>query len=150
MHVGRLPLLLTAALLCSLAQAEEPQPTAPTAEIAPALEDAPAAPAPANDALVAQLDQLKRQLEDSERQRSELNNRLEAASGERENAQLARLRQENQRLKLQLKEAQASQAPRLLSEQQTWFAVGGGVALLSLFTGLIARGGRRQRRQWIN
>ena len=71
MHVGRLPLLLTAALLCSLAQAEEPQPTAPTAEIAPALEDAPAAPAPANDALVAQLDQLKRQLEDSERQRSE-------------------------------------------------------------------------------
>ncbi|MBD2837560.1 hypothetical protein ID144_10955 [Pseudomonas sp. JM0905a] len=150
MHVGRLPLLFTAALLCSLAQAEEPQPTAPAAEIAPALANASAAPVPGNDALVAQLDQLKRQLEDSERQRSELNTQLEAASGERENAQLARLRQENQRLKLQLKEAQASQAPRLLSEQQTWFAVGGGVALLSLFTGLIARGGRRQRRQWIN
>jgi hypothetical protein len=150
MHVGQLPLLLTAALLCSLAQAEEPQPTAPEATIAPVLANAPAAPMPMNDALVAQLDQLKRQLEDSERQRSELNTQLEAASGERENAQLARLRQENQRLKMQLKEALASQAPRLLSEQQTWFAVGGGVALLSLFTGLIARGGRRQRRQWIN
>ncbi|MCY1219390.1 hypothetical protein D9M68_378690 [compost metagenome] len=150
MHVGQLPPLLTAALLCSLAQAEETQPTAPAAVIAPAPAVAPAALAPVNDALVAQFDQLKRQLADSERQRNELNARLEAASSERENAQLTRLRQENQRLKLQLKEALAAQPPRLLSEQQAWFAVGGGVALLSLITGLIARGGRRQRRQWIN
>jgi hypothetical protein len=145
MPAGQLPLLLTAALLCSLAQAEEPLQSAPLAESTPTV-----APSAAPPELVAQLDQLQRQLADSERQRDELNARLEAASGERENAQLTRLRQENQRLKLQLKAAQASQPPRLLSEQQTWFAVGGGVALLSLVTGLAARGGRRQRRQWIN
>lgn len=144
MHVGQLPLLLTAALLCSLARAEEPQPAAPQAQGAAVSAEAPAV---ANDALVALL---QRQLAESERQRSELSTQLEATSGERENAQLTRLRQENQRLKLQLKEARATQAPRLLSEQQTWFAVGGGVALLSLFIGLVARGGRRQRRQWIN
>ncbi|NWL78664.1 hypothetical protein DM872_17625 [Pseudomonas taiwanensis] len=147
MHVGQLPLLLTAALLCSLAQAEELQPASSEAASAPVVTGAPVA---ANDALLAQVDQLQRQLAESERLRSELATQAEADSNERENAQLARLRQENQRLKLQLKEAQASQAPRLLSEQQTWFAVGGGVALLSLCTGLIARGGRRQRRQWIN
>ncbi|AOE86447.1 hypothetical protein [Pseudomonas sp. TCU-HL1] len=150
MHVGQLPLLLTAALLCSLAQAEEPQQPAPIAVGEPTVVEAPSVPAVANDALVAQVNQLQRRLAESERQRSELNTQLEAASGERENAQLARLRQENQRLKLQLKEAHATQAPRLLSEQQAWFAVGGGVALLSLVTGLAARGGRRQRRQWIN
>lgn len=150
MHVGQLPLLLTAALLCSLAQAEETQ-RAGMGEPSPSpVADAPTAPAAANDALLAQLNQLQRQLAESERQRGELSTQLETASSERENAQLARLRQENQRLKLQLKEAQATQAPRLLSEQQTWFAVGGGVALLSLVTGLAARGGRRQRRQWIN
>lgn len=145
MPAGRLPLLLTATLLCSLALAEElPQP-APQAGNAPTVA-ASAAPGE----LIAQVDQLQRQLADSERQRGELSARLEAASGERENAQLTRLRQENQRLKLQLKAAQAAQPPRLLSEQQTWFAVGGGVALLSLVIGLAARGGRRQRRQWIN
>ncbi|WP_028626607.1 hypothetical protein [Metapseudomonas resinovorans] len=150
MHVGRLPLLFTAALLCSLALAEEPQHGTPAEDVLPVRSAAPAAPAVASDSLVAQLGQLQRQLAESERQRNELSTQLEAASGERENAQLSRLRQENQRLKLQLKEAQASQSPRLLTEQQTWFAVGGGVALLSLFAGLAARGGRRQRRQWIN
>mgnify|MGYP006144907205 CR=1 FL=1 len=39
------------------------------------------------------------------------------------------LRQENQRLKLQLKEAQSSPLPRLLTEQQQWFVVGAGVLL---------------------
>ncbi|WP_271408403.1 hypothetical protein [Pseudomonas sp. Q1-7] len=150
MHVGQLPLLLTAALLCSLAQAEEPRPEASATDSAAAATGVAEPPAVANDALLAQLDQLQRRLAASERQRTELSRQLETASEERENAQLARLRQENQRLKLQLKEAQASPTPRLLTEQQTWFAVGGGVALLSLFTGLIARGGRRQRRQWIN
>ncbi|BAN49667.1 hypothetical protein [Metapseudomonas resinovorans] len=143
MHAGRLPTLFAAALLCSLAQAEEPQPQADANAIAPAS----SATAPAPDPLVAQL---QHQLAESERQRGELSSQLETAGKERENAQLSRLRQENQRLKLQLKEAQALQPPRLLSEQQTWFAVGGGVALLSLATGLFARGGRRQRRQWIN
>ncbi|AYF85961.1 hypothetical protein SA496_17205 [Pseudomonas sp. JS3066] len=150
MHVGQLPLLLTAALLCSLAQAEELQPATPETESTPVMTEAAREPIAANDALLAQVDQLQRQLAESERLRNELTTQVEAVGNERENAQLTRLRQENQRLKLQLKEAQASQAPRLLSEQQTWFAVGGGVALLSLFTGLIARGGRRQRRQWIN
>ncbi|MCY1276557.1 hypothetical protein D9M68_352890 [compost metagenome] len=144
MPAGRLPLLLTTALLCGLAQAEElPKPA--QAENVPTVA-ASAAPGE----LIAQVDQLQRQLADSERQRGELSARLEAASGERESAQLTRLRQENQRLKLQLKAAQAAQPPRLLSEQQAWFAVGGGVALLSLVIGLAARGGRRQRRQWIN
>ncbi|MFZ6046398.1 hypothetical protein ACFW0H_09760 [Pseudomonas sp. CR3202] len=138
MHAGQLPMLFTAALLCSLAQAEEPRQLSTSG--------AAVAAAPGN-ALVAQL---QRQLAESERQRNELSSRLEAASGAPDNAQLARLRQENQRLKLQLEEVRALQAPRLLSEQQTWFAVGAGVALLSLVTGLIARGGRRQRRQWIN
>jgi hypothetical protein len=36
------------------------------------------------------------------------------------------LRQENQRLKLQLKEAQASPA-RVLTEQQQWFVTGAGL-----------------------
>ncbi|WP_052659130.1 hypothetical protein [Pseudomonas sp. LFM046] len=142
MLAGQLPLLLTAALLCSLAQAEEPQQLAQVTEAAPA--ETPVNP------LLAQVDQLQRQLTESERQRSELSTQLEATSGERENAQLSRLRQENQRLKLQLKEARSQQSPNLLTEQQTWFAVGGGVALLSLIIGLAARGGRRQRRQWIN
>lgn len=150
MHVGQLPLLLTAALLCSLAQAEVLQPTTPESASTPAITEASAVSVVANDALVAQVDRLQRQLAESERLRSELSTQIEADGDKRENAQIARLRQENQRLKLQLKEAQSSQPPRLLSEQQTWFAVGGGVALLSLFTGLLARGGRRQRRQWIN
>lgn len=145
MPAGQLPLLLTAALLCCPALAEEPlQPAAPAVNT-PAV-----ASSAAPNELIAQLHRLQGQLADSERQRRELSARLEAASGEPESAQLSRLRQENQRLKLQLKAAQASQPPRLLSEQQTWFAIGGGVALLSLVTGLAARGGRRQRRQWIN
>jgi hypothetical protein len=37
------------------------------------------------------------------------------------------LRQENQRLKLQLKEAQASPLPRLLTEQQQWFVTAPGL-----------------------
>lgn len=140
MRVGQLPLLLTAALLCSLAQAEEH----------PAAESTAIAPPPPQNALLAQVDSLQQRLADSERQRGELEARLENAGSERENALLIRLRQENQRLKLQLKEARAQQPPALLSEQQTWFALGGSVALLSLITGLVARGGRRQRRQWIN
>ena len=145
MPAGQLPLLLTAALLCRLALAEEsPQPTA-------LVENTPAvASSAARNERATPLHQLQSQLAESERQRSELSARLEATSSERESAQLNRLRQENQLLKLQLKAAQASQPSRLLSEQQTWFAIGGGVALLSLVTGLVARGGRRQRRQWIN
>jgi SH3 domain protein len=90
-----------------------------------------------------QITDLQQRLKESERQREELRQQLESA-------QLSRLRQENQRLKLQLKEAQASAGPRLLTDQQQWFVTGGGVALLALLCGIFASGGRRQRRQWLN
>ncbi|MNE84920.1 hypothetical protein D3C80_1818640 [compost metagenome] len=89
-------------------------------------------------------------MKDSERQREELSKQLQSADSARESALLARLRQENQRLKLQLKEAQASPLPRLLTDQQQWFVIGAGVALLALLCGIFASGGRRQRRQWLN
>lgn len=97
-----------------------------------------------------QIAELQQRLKDSERQREELSKQLQSADNERESALLARLRQENQRLKLQLKEAQASPLPRLLTDQQQWFVIGGGVALLALLCGIFASGGRRQRRQWLN
>ena len=98
----------------------------------------------------AQITELQQRLKESERLRDELNVQLQRADGERESAQLARLRQENQRLKLQLKELQANAGPRLLTDQQQWFVTGGGVALLALLCGIFASGGRRQRRQWLN
>ena len=98
----------------------------------------------------AQITELQQRLKESERLRDELNIQLQRADGERESAQLARLRQENQRLKLQLKELQANAGPRLLTDQQQWFVMGGGVALLALLCGIFASGGRRQRRQWLN
>ncbi|WP_095107379.1 translation initiation factor 2 [Pseudomonas sp. Irchel 3E20] len=98
----------------------------------------------------AQITELQQRLKESERLRDELNIQLQRADGERESAQLARLRQENQRLKLQLKELQANADPRLLTDQQQWFVTGGGVALLALLCGIFASGGRRQRRQWLN
>jgi len=67
-----------------------------------------------------------------------------------ESAVVGRLRQENQRLKLQLRELQAQQPPRLLSDEQTWFATGGAVALVAFVLGALSRGRRRRRREWIN
>ncbi|MGY2169358.1 translation initiation factor 2 [Pseudomonas gingeri] len=98
----------------------------------------------------SQITDLQQRLKESERQREELSKQLASADAERESAQLSRLRQENQRLKLQLKEAQANPVPRLLTDQQQWFVTGGGVALLALLCGIFASGGRRQRRQWLN
>ncbi|MCL6703423.1 translation initiation factor 2 [Pseudomonas sp. T1.Ur] len=97
-----------------------------------------------------QIAELQQRLKDSERMREELTQQLQNTNGERESALVGRLRQENQRLKLQLKEAQASPLPRLLTDQQQWFVVGAGVALLALLCGIFASGGRRQRRQWLN
>ena len=97
----------------------------------------------------SQITGLQQRLKESERQRGELNKQLQSANGERESA-LTGLRQENQRLKLQLKETQASPLPRLLTDQQQWFVTGAGVALLALLCGIFASGGRRQRRQWLN
>ncbi|MGX1176489.1 translation initiation factor 2 [Pseudomonas sp. R151218B TE3479] len=98
----------------------------------------------------SQIAELQQRLKDSERQREELAKQLQNADSARESAVLGRLRQENQRLKLQLKEAQASPLPRLLTDQQQWFVIGAGVALLALLCGIFASGGRRQRRQWLN
>jgi hypothetical protein len=99
----------------------------------------------------SQISELQQRLKASEQQREELSKQLQNADGERESAQLSRLRQENQRLKLQLKEAQASSPlPRFLSDQQQWFVIGGGVALLALLCGIFASGATRKRRQWLN
>lgn len=79
-----------------------------------------------------------------------LNPEPQVNDGERESVQLQRLRQENQRLKLQLKKALA-QAPRpLLSEQQLWFAIGSAAGLLGVMVGALLRGNRRSRREWLN
>jgi hypothetical protein len=99
----------------------------------------------------SQINELQQRLKESERQRDELSKQLHNADGERESPLLARLRQENQRLKLQLREAQASSPlPRLLTDQQQWFVVGAGVALLALLCGIFASGANRKRRQWLN
>jgi septal ring factor EnvC (AmiA/AmiB activator) len=99
----------------------------------------------------SQITELQQRLKASEQQREELNKQLQNADSERESAQLSRLRQENQRLKLQLKEAQASSPmQRLLTDQQQWFVTGAGVALLALLCGIFASGASRKRRQWLN
>jgi SH3 domain protein len=100
--------------------------------------------------LNAQLDQLEQRLAESERVRGELNSQLEAGLADQGNAQLSRLNQDNQRLKLQLKAAQAQQPAKLLNEQQLWFAIGGGVALLAFVLGALARGTRKSRRDWMS
>ncbi|WP_440091950.1 translation initiation factor 2 [Pseudomonas syringae] len=102
-------------------------------------------PTPAN-----QVADLQLRLKDSERQRDELTQQLQNANPERDTALLTRLRQENQKLKLQLKEALSAAPPRLLTEQQQWFVAGGGVAMFALLCGILISGWRRQRRQWLN
>ncbi|TFZ32829.1 translation initiation factor 2, partial [Pseudomonas syringae] len=89
-------------------------------------------------------------LKDSERQREELTRQLQNADPERNNALLTRLRQENQQLKLQLKEALSAAPPRLLTEQQQWFIAGGGVAMFAPLCGILVSGWRRQRRRWLH
>ncbi|MDF0732273.1 translation initiation factor 2 [Pseudomonas entomophila] len=98
----------------------------------------------------ARITELQQRLEESEKQRTALAQQLQNADGERESAQLTRLRQDNQRLKLSLKELQASAPQRLLTDQQQWFLIGAAVALLSAVCGILASGGHRRRRQWLN
>lgn len=98
----------------------------------------------------SQITDLQLRLKDSEQQREELTRQLQNADPERNNALLTRLRQENQKLKLQLKEALSAAPPRLLTEQQQWFIAGGGVAMFALLCGILVSGWRRQRRQWLN
>jgi septal ring factor EnvC (AmiA/AmiB activator) len=100
----------------------------------------------------ARITELQQRLQESEQQRGALTQQLHNQDTERESAQLTRLRQDNQRLKLTIKELQAgANAPqRLLTEQQQWFLIGSGVALLSVVCGILASGGHRRRRQWLN
>ncbi|NBB08109.1 translation initiation factor 2 [Pseudomonas sp. SLFW] len=98
----------------------------------------------------SQLTDLRQRLADSEKQREALTRQLQNADTERESILVGRLRQENQRLKLQLKEAQSVMPARVLTEQQQWFVTGGGVAMIALLCGIFASGWRRQRRQWLN
>lgn len=143
MRHASLSLLFALSLLAPLAQADETLPTVvPSASVEPR---------PVENVAAQELTVLQQRLAESERQRNELAAQLaNGTTAERDTALLSRLRQENQRLKLQLKEAQANRSPSLVSDDQMWFAIGGGVALLSLLIGLFARGGQRQRRQWIN
>ena len=99
----------------------------------------------------SQITELQQRLKVSEQQREELNKHLQNVDGERESAQLSRLRQENLRLKLHIKETQASSSlPRLLTDQQQWFVIGAGVALSALLCGIFGSGATRKRRQWLN
>jgi len=101
----------------------------------------------------SQIAELQQRLKASEQQREELNKQLQNIAGERESAQLSRLRQENQRLKLQLKETLASSPlplPLPLTDQQQWFVIGAGVALSALLCGIFASGATRKRQQWLN
>ncbi|MBD9414739.1 translation initiation factor 2 [Pseudomonas sp. PDM16] len=141
MHRGPLYLLLTALCVSPVLHAEEAQPLAlnPVSSTPSATSSTPS-----NDSAV-QINALQQQLAESQRQLSE----QQSASGERETAQIARLRQENQRLKLQLKQAQAGQPPRLLTDQQLWFAIGAGTALAAFVIGRLSAGGRSRRRsEW--
>ncbi|MEN8638084.1 translation initiation factor 2 [Pseudomonas sichuanensis] len=100
----------------------------------------------------ARITELQQRLEESEKQRTLLTQQMQSQDGERESAQLSRLRQDNQRLKLAIKELQAGANPvqRLLTDQQQWFLIGSAVALLSVVCGILASGGHRRRRQWLN
>ncbi|WP_454255592.1 translation initiation factor 2 [Pseudomonas sp. Marseille-Q8238] len=136
MRKGPLSLLVTTLLFAPLLSAEEVTATATP----------PGATASSTETLVTQLQQ---QLAESER----LRNELQAGNGEQESALLSRLRQENQRLKIQLKQAQAqSEGPsqQLLSQEQMWFAVGGGATLLAFLVGVFSSGRRNKRHsQWV-
>lgn len=133
MRPGPLFLLLTLCLPAAV-QAEE-SPTPPLAEATSAQ---------------SQIDELEERLAFSEAQREALSSELQNSVGERETVQLQRLRQENQRLKLQLKKTQASTPQPLISEQQTWFAIGAGAGLLGVIIGAVLRRGRRSRSEWLN
>ncbi|MBP8203979.1 MAG: translation initiation factor 2 [Pseudomonas sp.] len=113
-------------------------------------EESPAQPVVDATSAQAQIDQLEQRLALSEEQRTALSSELQSSANERETVQVQRLRQENQRLKLQLKKVQASAPLPLISEQQLWFAIGAGAGLLGVIIGALLRSARRSRREWLN
>ena len=121
-----LSLLVTVLLACASAQAEEEFAQPP--------------------ASAASVDNQSQELEQRLAQSEQLRNEQQASS----TVQLQRLRQENQRLRMQLKESQAQARPQLLSEEQTWFALGAALSLVSMVLGALLRGRRKTRREWIN
>ncbi|MCU1719898.1 MULTISPECIES: translation initiation factor 2 [unclassified Pseudomonas] len=130
MRQGPLSMLLCLLLLSPFTQAEEATPLSLSAG--------------------SQITELQQRLKESELQREALTQQLQNTDSERENAQLGRLRQENQRLKLMLKESQASTAPKLLTDQQQWFVIGSAVTLIAVLCGIFVSGSHRRRKQWLN
>ncbi|QIE86632.1 hypothetical protein [Pseudomonas nitroreducens] len=150
----RLPLLLCLALpVAALAEesaTESPAPALSNAQPTTLPDNAPSAEVDAEQNSADRIKELESRLAESEQQRQLLATQLANPDNSQDEAQIVGLRQENQRLKLQLREAQANQPPRMLSEQQTWYVAGAGTALLAFILGALARGKRRQRREWIN
>ena len=103
-----------------------------------------------NDETAARLDELEQRLAVSEAQRSELTEQLQRATQPEAGRQMQRLREENRRLLQDLEQARSAKPQPLLSEQQLWFVIGGGVALIAFFFGSLLRGNRSARRQWTN
>jgi SH3 domain protein len=100
------------------------------------------------DEAAARLDELEQRLAVSEAQRSALAGQLQQATQPAAERQLQRLREENRRLLQDLEKARHQKTQPLLSEQQLWFVIGGGVALVAFFFGSLLRGNRSARRQW--
>ncbi len=133
MRQGPLSLLLSLLLLSPLVQAEEA-----------------AASTPLSLSAGSQITELQQRLKESEAQRQALTQQLQTLDNTRESSQLSELRQENQRLKAQVKALQTNSPIKLLTDQQQWFVIGGGVALLAALCGIFASGSYRRRRQWLN
>lgn len=94
--------------------------------------------------------ELEQQLLDNQAQRQALKAVMASQPDtSAQQAQLARLQEENRRLRLQLQQEQAKPQPQWLGEDQQWFAVGGGVGVLGFLLGVLTTRGRR-RRQWLN
>lgn len=96
------------------------------------------------------LEELQQRLAQSEQQRQQLAAELSNNVRDIESAQLQRLRQENQRLKLHVKSVRAEQPIPLVSEQQMWFAIGGITVLCAVIFGALLRGNGRKRSSWAN
>ena len=138
MRQPTLILLLAVLPLVGSVQAEEPDSNSQPAEVA--------SQEATGTSTTAELEQ---QLAAMTRQRDDLASQLDGSLNEQENAQLLRLRQDNQKLQLQLREALSRQPQNLLGETQVWYLLGGITALLGAAIGALLRGNRR-RREWLN